>query len=232
MAPRISTIVNAAAFIDSCVLIGLSIATIFLASDAYDVFTNTFPPGTFAWLPSQWRGDVFHVFINYNRSSEIKTYFAAGLALFVGLLGTFMFGASFQRPAPTQLAKPVFIVALLSSIVAIVCAIWSAIAEVQIKKSTCAFDRYTRAGDHYTCSIENAACNTLRFAHHPPNSQGPYEVLNRSCLQFRHARYMVIPIAAVSLILAALYAVKAWNTKVREDDESEFASEREGLLRL
>lgn len=125
-----------------------------------------------------------------------------------------------------------FLVALLSSIVAIVCAIWSAVAEVQIKKSTCAFDRYTRAGDHYTCSIENAACNTLRFADHSPDSQVRYEVLDRSCLQFRHARYMVIPIAAVSLILTGLYAVKAWNNKVKEDDESGSASEREGLLRL
>ena len=36
------------------------------------------------------------MFIEYTRSNEIKTFVAAGLALFVGLQGVFAFGASFK----------------------------------------------------------------------------------------------------------------------------------------
>lgn len=51
---KVSTAINTSAFICSSALVGISIATIYLASDAYDVFTNSFPPGSYGWSPSHW----------------------------------------------------------------------------------------------------------------------------------------------------------------------------------
>jgi hypothetical protein len=57
-------------------------------------------------------------------------------------------------------------------------------------------------------------------------------ILDRGCLGSRHARFLVYPIAVVSVLLAGLYAVKAWNKQVRADDENGTGAEREGLLRI
>jgi hypothetical protein len=96
MSSNLSTAVNLSAFVSSAALVGLSVAAIVLASDAYDVFTSTFPPGTYAWLPSYYTSDRSRLSIAYDRSSEVKTYVAAALTLLVGLLGTFTFGASLK----------------------------------------------------------------------------------------------------------------------------------------
>lgn len=96
MSSNLSRAVNLSSFVSSAALVGLSVAAIVLASDAYDVFTSTFPPGTYAWLPSYYTSDRSRLSIAYNRSSEVKTYVAAALTLVVGLLGTFAFGTSFK----------------------------------------------------------------------------------------------------------------------------------------
>jgi hypothetical protein len=102
MPSKSSQAVNVSAFICSTILVGLAIATIYLASDAYDVFTSRFPPGTYGWSPSHWidhwidEGNGWNILLGYNRSSEIKTYVAAAFALAVGLLGSFAFGRSFK----------------------------------------------------------------------------------------------------------------------------------------
>jgi hypothetical protein len=56
--------------------------------------------------------------------------------------------------------------------------------------------------------------------------------LEKGCLGSRHARFLVYPIAGVSVLLAGLYAVKVWNKGVKADDESGTDGEREGLLRI
>lgn len=119
--------------------------------------------------------------------------------------------------------------AATTCIIAIICSVWSAVAEVNIKKSTCWFEPSAYAGHHYTCSIENAACNALRFADEtwPPNDSARgianEAILNKACLQFRHARYMVIPLAAISLLLAGVYGGQVWlaRGKTDEDDHAE-----------
>ena len=105
--------------------------------------------------------------------------------------------------------------AALACIVATTCAVWSAVAEVEIKESTCWFE--PAIADHqYSCSIENAACNAMRFTDEvnswqkPHSAEQNYEVLDKACLQFRHARFMVIPLAVFSLLLAGLYAALVW----------------------
>ncbi|KAJ4370055.1 hypothetical protein N0V86_008790 [Didymella sp. IMI 355093] len=195
--PKVVVAINTSAFICSTALVGISIGAIYLASDAYDVFTERFPPGSYGWSPSRWYGDDeagWNIFINYNRSSEIKTYVAAAFALFVGLLGAFAFGLSF---------KP----------------------KVNIKKDTCWFEPRAREGHHYTCSIENSACNALRFsdeAHSPtnyPTAEENYAILDKACLQFRHARYMVIPLAVLSFLLVGLYGAHVWLARGERDGD-------------
>jgi hypothetical protein len=120
--------------------------------------------------------------------------------------------------------------------VALVCIVWSALAEVNIKKSTCSFEPSAYAGHHYTCSIENAACNTLRFTDEawssPDVARGDTNIaiLNKACMQFRHARYMVIPLAVISLLLAGLYGSHVWFARGKAD-ESEHAEDRVQALR-
>jgi hypothetical protein len=107
--------------------------------------------------------------------------------------------------------------------VAIVCAAWSAVAEVKIKRSTCWFEPAV-ANHQYYCSTENAACNALRFTDEAWSSddhargQENWTKLDRSCLHFRHARYLVIPLAAVSLVLTGLYATRIWLIKAKETE--------------
>lgn len=47
----------------------------------------------------------------------------------------------------------------------------------------------------------------------------------------RHARFLVYPIAGVSVLLAGLYAVKVWNKGVKANEVGS-EGEREGLLRV
>ncbi|KAF3031588.1 hypothetical protein E8E11_001492 [Didymella keratinophila] len=229
---KASIAINASAFLCSAALVGISIAAIYLASDAYDVFTDRFSPGSYGWEPSHWWNEPengWNIFIHYNRSSEIKTYFAAAFALAVGLLGCFAFGLSFKRPAAPLLRLSLLGSAVFAFVVALVCVVWSAVAEVNIKKTTCSFEPKAFEGHHYTCSIENAACNTLRFTDEawPPNdfARGDENqvILNKACLQFRYARYMVIPLAAISLLLAGVYGAHVWlaRGKKGEDDNAE-----------
>lgn len=89
---KLSTLVNAGALLSSSALVGLSLAAIILANESDHVYTSSFPPGEYVWNNRTTRS----VFIEYTRSNVIKTYAAAGLALFVGLQGLFVFGASFQ----------------------------------------------------------------------------------------------------------------------------------------
>ena len=102
MPPKLSLVVNTLAFLSSTALVALSIAIFVLAGEADHVFTSRFPPGSYVWANSQWegscRGDCkgWRVLIEYTRSNEIKTFVAAGLALFAGLQGAFVFGASFK----------------------------------------------------------------------------------------------------------------------------------------
>lgn len=98
MASKTSHAVNIAAFVCSASLVGLSIAAVYLASDAYNVLTRTFPPGFYGYNLSHYIGDEksWGVFLWYNRSSEIKTYVAAAFSLFAGLFGAFAFGLSFK----------------------------------------------------------------------------------------------------------------------------------------
>ncbi|KAG9200247.1 hypothetical protein G6514_007460 [Epicoccum nigrum] len=224
---KLSTLVNAGALLSSSALVGLSLAAIILANESDHVYTSSFPPGEYVWNNRTTRS----VFIEYTRSNVIKTYAAAGLALFVGLQGLFVFGASFQRPAPTQLSKPLFGAAALSSIVAIASAIWSAASEAHIRKTTCSFDG-ARPAQHFTCSVENAACTAIRRFEFSMGWREWERILDRGCLGSRHARFLVYPIAVVSVLLAGLYAVKAWNKQVRADDENGTGAEREGLLRI
>ena len=136
-----------------------------------------------------------------------------------------------QRPAPTQLSKPVFLLALLSSIVALVSAISSAVSEAQLRKTTCELDS-TAAGKHFTCSIENAACTAMRFMRDSMDSGVREPFLEKGCLGSRYARFLVFYVAGVSVLLAGLYAVKVWNKGVKADDEAGTEGEREGLLRI
>lgn len=112
---------------------------------------------------------------------------------------------------------------------------WSAVAEVNIKKDTCWFEP-ARAGHHYSCSIENAACNALRFSDEasPPNDfprgDENFAILDKACLQFRHARYMVIPLAVVSLLLAGLYGAHVWLSRDQKGDDA-YAEARVRTLR-
>ena len=64
------------------------------------------------------------------------------------------------------------------------------------------------------------------------NSRDREPFLSKGCLGLRHARFLVYPIAGVSVLLAGLYAVKVWNKGVKADDEVESEGEREGLLRI
>ncbi|KAJ4398097.1 hypothetical protein N0V91_010445 [Didymella pomorum] len=119
--------------------------------------------------------------------------------------------------------------AVFAFVLTLVCVLWSAVAEVNFKKSTCSFEPRAVAGHHYTCSIENAACNALRFTDeafpHDDFARGHANqaILNKACLQFRHARYMVIPLAAISLLLAGVYGAHVWLSRGREgeDDHAE-----------
>lgn len=130
-----------------------------------------------------------------------------------------------QRPATLVLRLSLLGGAVLASIVAIVCAVWSAVSEVNIKKDTCWFEP-AQASHHYYCSIENAACNALRFsdAASPPNdfAKGDenFAILDKACLQFRHARYMVIPLAVVSLLLAGLYGAHVWLSRDQKSEDA------------
>ncbi|KAF3047193.1 hypothetical protein E8E12_011601 [Didymella heteroderae] len=223
--PKVAATINASTFICSTALVGISIAAIHLASDAYDVLTERFPPGLFGDDREGWSIDL-----NYDRSSEIKTYVAAAFALVAGLLGAFAFGLSFKRRAAPLLCLSLLGSAVLACVVAIVCASWSAVAEVTIKKTTCSFEP-AYAGNHYSCSIENAACNALRFSDEasPPNNyprdDENFAILDKACLQFRHARYMVIPLAVVSLLLVGLYGAHIWLARGKQD-ENEQAEDR------
>lgn len=126
--------------------------------------------------------------------------------------------------------------AALACIVAIVCAVWSAVAEVKIKRSTCWFEPAV-ANHQYYCSIENAACNALRFTDEAwsdddhARGQEDWRKLDHSCLNFRHARYLVIPLAAISLLLTGLYATQIWLAKGKET-ENERAATRVRRLQL
>ena len=119
---------------------------------------------------------------------------------------------------------------------AFVCVVWSAVAEVNIKESTCSFEPRAVAGHHYTCSIENAACNTLRFTDESfprddfARGDANQVILNKACLQFRHARYMVIPLAAIALLLAGVYGAQVWLARGKAD-ETEHAEARVQALR-
>jgi hypothetical protein len=109
--------------------------------------------------------------------------------------------------------------------VAIVCSVWSAAAEVNIKKDTCWFEPRALPWKHYTCSIENSACNTMRFTDeaHPPNGipspKETYGIMDKACLQFRHARYMVIPLAVLSFLLVGLYGAHVWLARGERDGD-------------
>ncbi|KAJ8112823.1 hypothetical protein OPT61_g4897 [Boeremia exigua] len=222
--------VNVFALLCSSALVGIGIAAIHLSSEANDIFTTRFPPGSYGWSPSHWYGDTkggFSILIGYDRSSEIKTYFAGAVTLVVGLLGTFAFGLSVKRPATPLLSKYLTSAAAFACIVAIVCTVWSAVSEVNIKHDTCWFEPAS-PGHQYWCSIENAACNTLRFTDDIQSiddhktAQDNYEILDKACLQFRHARYLTIPLAAISLVLTGLYAAQIWlnGNKASEDEEA------------
>ena len=135
------------------------------------------------------------------------------------------------QPSPTQLSRPVFLLALLSSVVATASAIWSAVSEFQLRKTTCETDN-THAGKHFTCSVENAACTAMRYMRGSMSGEAREPFLEKGCLGSRHARFLVYPIAGVSVLLAGLYAIKVWNKGVKADDEAGSDGEREGLLRI
>jgi hypothetical protein len=108
------------------------------------------------------------------------------------------------------------------------------VAEVNIKHSTCWFEPAEK--DHqYYCSIENAACNALRFTDEVQNyediqrNRDNYTTLDHSCLNFRHARYLVVALAGVSLLLTALYSIQIWLARKKET-EDERAERRIGTL--
>ncbi|KAJ4993176.1 hypothetical protein SVAN01_01151 [Stagonosporopsis vannaccii] len=230
MPSKTTLVVNLSAFFCSSALVGIAIAAIYLASDAYELFTWRFPAGSYGWSPSHWYGDGrpgYSIRIGYNRSSEIKTYFAAAVALVLGMLGTFAFGLSFKRPAAPIFSRSLFAGASIACITITACAVWSAVAEVKIKHNTCWFEPAI-ANHQYWCSIENAACNTHRFSDETKSS-ADYRVLDEACLQFRHARFLVIPLAAISLVLAGLYAANVWFIKDKET-ENERADARVRLL--
>ncbi|KAG9198484.1 hypothetical protein G6514_009916 [Epicoccum nigrum] len=237
MLPKLSLVVNSLAFLSSVALVALSITTFVLAGEADHVFTNKFPPGEYVWGMSQWEGECrgdckgWRVAMEYTRSNEIKTFVAAGLALFVGLQGVFAFGASFKRPSAAHLSKPVFLLALLSSLVALASAIWSAVSESQLRETTCSLNN-TTAGKHFTCSIENAACTAMRMMQDSMAGEVREPFLEKGCLGSRYARFLVFYMAGVSVLLAVLYAVKVWNKGVKADDENGTDGEREGLLRI
>lgn len=99
----------------------------------------------------------------------------------------------------------------------VVCVAWSAVAEVSIKKNTCWFNDGATPNATYTCSIENAACNALRFTDDPwADGQDLETELNTACLEFRHARMLVIPLVVFSLVLTLLYAAQVWIAKKGE----------------
>jgi hypothetical protein len=52
--PKVNIAINTSAFVCSSALVGISIAAIYLASDAYNVFTNRFPSGSYGWELSHW----------------------------------------------------------------------------------------------------------------------------------------------------------------------------------
>ena len=113
--------------------------------------------------------------------------------------------------------------AAAACLVSIVCAAWSAVAEVKIKNSTCWNDDNRAVPEgRYICSIENSACNALRFTDEG-QSIDDENILNHSCLNFRHARFLVVPLAAISLLLMGLYATQIWLAKGKEaeDDRAE-----------
>jgi hypothetical protein len=150
------------------------------------------------------------------------------LCCLVWILWAFL---TLHQPSPNQLSRPVFLLALLSSAVAITSAIWTAVSEFQLRKTSCELD-YTTAGKHFTCSVENAACTAMRFMETGMDAWVREPFLEKGCLGSRHARFLVYPIAGVSVLLAGLYAVKVWNKGVKADDESGTDGEREGLLRI
>ena len=113
--------------------------------------------------------------------------------------------------------------AALTCIVAIVCAAWSGAAEVKIKHSTCwNDDNRAVPNGQYTCTIENSACNALRFTDETGSGDAESKI-NHSCLGFRHARFLVIPLAVISLLLTGLYATQIWLAKNKGagDDRAE-----------
>ena len=63
------------------------------------------------------------------------------------------------------------------------------------------------------------------------NSRDREPFLSKGCLGSRHARFLVYPIAGVSVLLAGLYAVKVWNKGVKANEVGS-EGEREGLLRV
>lgn len=70
----------------------------------------------------------------------------------------------------------------------------------------------------------------MRFTNEVMMMRGDYRVLDRACLQFRHARYMVTPLAVLLLLLVALYAARIWVLKYKET-ENERANTRAKVLR-
>lgn len=110
-----------------------------------------------------------------------------------------------QRPANHWLSLTLVISAAVACIVTVVCVAWAAVAEVNIKRSTCWFDNGAIPNKQYTCSSENAACNFLRFT---DLSSYVYDKMDTACLEFRYSRYMLIPPAMVSLVLNALYTAR------------------------
>jgi hypothetical protein len=121
MPPKLSSIVNTLAALSSTALIALAIATFALAGEADHVFTSKFPPGSYVWSNSKWEGDCrgyckgWRVNIEYTRSNEIKTFVAAGLALFVGLQGLFGLGLG-SSPNASQVSARFFWRVVLSCV--------------------------------------------------------------------------------------------------------------------
>lgn len=85
----ISQVLNATALVLCLTLFGIAITGICLASDAGATVRHYFPAGEYSWRASYAGGshDRVRATLQYDRSSEMKTFVAAALSIFTAVLG-------------------------------------------------------------------------------------------------------------------------------------------------
>ncbi|KAH7397449.1 hypothetical protein BKA66DRAFT_566556 [Pyrenochaeta sp. MPI-SDFR-AT-0127] len=229
----VNLIVSFIILVTSLALVGLSISTFYLTGHAFKTLATHFPGDEYVWWgsgPGPLPSDPFHmVTLSYDWTTENLLWVTSAFSVLSGLVGLAVFFFSLRQArqqstygASTKLTSwnrlPVVALTAVTFLTTFISTIWVFVHRVDLMNSTCNWRDGQQPNNLFVCSRELVACNVGQLLVPHDYRWQPRE---EACRETHTSRMIMIPLAAISLVLAATHGVQIYLEKKAESERAE-----------